>query len=103
MNKIIHTVVQNRQIVIPASDDLPDGTPVEVQITNEVEKTCMDESDWDDSAEGIEAWMREVRDLEPIFSTEAEQSEFAEALQAQKEWEKKHFFEHADRLRDMWE
>ena len=78
----------DRQIVVPVSDDLPDGTKVEVKITIQKEKTNMDESDWDDSPEGIDAWIKAVRELEPILSNEVEQGEFDKALQDQKDWEK---------------
>ena len=62
----------------------------------------MDESDWDDSPEGIDAWIQAVRELEPIFSNEVEQAAFDKALQDQKDWEKSQFFEQAEKLRKMW-
>ena len=102
MNKIIQAVVHDRQIVVQVSDDLPDGTKVEVKITTQKEKTNMDESDWDDSPEGINAWIQAVRELEPIFSNEVEQAAFDKARQDQKDWEKSQFFEQAEKLRKMW-
>ena len=98
MNKIIQAVVHDRQFIVPVSDDLPYGTKVEVRITTQKEKTNMDESDWDDSPEGIDVWIKAVRELEPIFSNEVEQTAFDKALQDQKDWEKSQFFEQAEKL-----
>ena len=103
MNKVIQAVVHDRQIVVPVPNDLPDGTKVEVKITTEIEGTSIEESDWDDSPEGIEKWIQTVRALEPIFSNEVEQAAFDKALQDQRDLEKNQFFEQAEKLRKLWE
>ena len=51
---IIRTVVHHRRIEVPASDDMADGTEVVVQLTLATEPIGIDESDWDDSPEGID-------------------------------------------------
>lgn len=103
MNEIIQAVVHDRQIVVPVSDDVPDGTKVEIRITTDQGNTSMDESDWDDSPEGIEAWIQAVRQLEPLIFTEEEKAVIEADRQARKQWEKDHFFERADRLARQWE
>ena len=103
MIQTIHTVVQDRKIVVPVPDDLPDGTKVEVTISADSEKIGIDESEWDDSPEAIEAWIRQYESLEPLILTDADRAEMDTAMREQKGWEKRHFFEQTDKLRQLWE
>ncbi|HQX51331.1 MAG TPA: hypothetical protein PLY87_26055 [Planctomycetaceae bacterium] len=103
MIQTIHTVVQDRRIVVPVPDDLPDGTKVEVTISAGSEKIGIDESEWDDSPDGIKAWIRQYESLEPLILTDADRAEMDTAMREQKEWEKSHFFEQTDKLRQLWE
>lgn len=63
----------------------------------------MDESDWDDTPEGIEAWIQGIRQLEPMIFTEEEKTKIEVDRHAQIQWEKEHFFERADKLTKQWE
>ena len=67
---IIRTVVHHRRIEIPAPDDMADGTEVVVELSPATEEIGIDESDWDDSPEGIEAWIKAVNALEPFILTD---------------------------------
>jgi len=89
----IHTVVLDRKIVVPVPDDLPDGTMVEVTIAAESKQISLAESEWDDSPEGIEAWIRQYEALEPLLLTDSDRAEIDAAMREQKEWENEHFFE----------
>ena len=100
---IIRTVVHQRRIEIPAPDDMADGTEVVVELTPATETTGIDESDWDDSPEGIEAWIKAVNALEPFIFTEAELAELEADRLARKKWEKEHFIEYSDKLAKQWE
>jgi hypothetical protein len=50
---------------IPAPSDLADGTEVIVTMTQVSKKIGVDEMDWDNSPEGIEAWCQKVSALQP--------------------------------------
>lgn len=66
----IRSIVHNRKIDVPAPDDLPDGTEVVVEVTPATEKIGLNESEWDDSPEGIAAWIEWLDTIEPItFAT----------------------------------
>jgi len=103
MIQTIRTVVQDRKIVVSVPDDLPDGTKVEVTIAPDSEKIGIDESDWNDSPAGIEAWIRQYESLKPLILTDADRAEIDTAMREQEEWEKRHFFEQTDKLRQLWE
>jgi len=94
----IRTIVQDRRIEIPAPDDLADGTEVVIELTPASETTEVDEDEWDDSPEGIEAWIKAVNALEPLIFTEHELAALEADRLARKQWEKDHFFEHSDKL-----
>jgi hypothetical protein len=66
----IRTLVQHRRIEVPAPDDLPDGTEVVVEVIPASKKMGLDESEWDDSPEGVAAWLAWLDMLEPISFAE---------------------------------
>lgn len=99
----IRTVVHDRRIEVPAPENLPDGTEVLIELVPVGEKIGLEESEWDDSPEGIEDWIQWLDSLEPLIFTEEELARIEADRQARKEWEKKHFFEHADKLAKLWE
>ena len=83
--------------------DWPDGTEVRIEPLPEAESLGMREEDWPTTPEGIEQWLRWYDSLEPLIYTPEEEAAIAAARHAQKEYEKSIFFEHADKLRKMWE
>lgn len=100
---IIRTVVHHRRIEIPAPDEMADGTEVVVELTPATEKIGIGELDWDDSPEGIEAWIKAVNALEPFIFTHQELADLAADRLARKQWEKEHFNENSDKLAKQWE
>ena len=100
---IIRTVVHHRRIEIPAPDDMADGTEVVVELTPATETTGIDESDWDDSPEGIDAWIQRYNSLEPLIFTDQELADMEADRLARKLWEKEHFIEYSDKLAKQWE
>ena len=100
---IIRTVVHHRRIEVPASDDMADGTEVVVELTPVTETIGIDESDWDDSPEGIEALIQRYNALEPFIFSDQELADMEAERLARKQWEKKHFIEYSDKLAKQWE
>ena len=99
----IRTIIHNRRIEIPAPDELPDGTEVLVQLAPVCEQAGHNESEWDDSPEGIALWLREYEALEPLVFTAEELANLEADRQERKAWEKSQFHAHADRLAKQWE
>ena len=78
MNPII-TTVRNGKVDVPV--EWPEGTEVRVEPASEA--VGMREEDWDDSPEGIEAWVQWLHRLEPLVLTpeeEIEHRQFAEVM-----------------------
>jgi hypothetical protein len=98
----IRTTVHDRRIEVPAPDDLPDGTDVVVEVVPASEKIGLDESEWDDSPEGIAEWLAWLDTLEPLILSDQELAEIEAERQARKQWEKEQFIDHADRLAKEW-
>jgi hypothetical protein len=103
MIRRIRTTVQDRRIEIAAPDDVPDGAEVIVDLVASDEHLGLEESDWDDSPEGIEAWIDSVHQLQPLILRDDEVSEMKAAKASQKQWEKARFDQHADDLLKGWE
>ncbi len=66
----IRTIVHDRKIEVPAPDDVPDGTEVVVEVSPAREKIGLDDSEWDNSPEGIALWLAWLNTLEPISFAE---------------------------------
>lgn len=62
----IRTVIHDRRIEIPAPDDLPDGTEVEIDLVPVGEKVGLDESQWRDDPEALADWAAWLETIEPI-------------------------------------
>lgn len=99
----IRTTIVDGHVHVPVPDDLPNGTEVEVRISPVASDAKPGDGDWDDSPEGIEAWIKQYDAIEPLVLTEADRAEIAAALQEQKDWETSRFFDHAERQRKLWE
>ena len=74
-----------------------------LKLTPATEAVGIDESDWDDSPEGIEAWIKAVNALEPFIFTDQELADMEADRLARKQWEKEHFIEYSDKLAKQWE
>ncbi len=102
MNTICTTIVDG-YVHVPVSDDLPNGTEVEVRILALTSESKPGDGDWDDSPEGIKAWMKQYDAIEPFILTESDQAVMTTALQEKKDWEKSRFSDQADKQTKLWE
>jgi hypothetical protein len=103
----IRAVIRDRRIDVPAPSDLPDGTEVLLTIGTKLPDGDEREEDvedgWDNSPEGIAAWLKWYDSLEPLIFSNEERAAWEADRQARKEWEKAHFDEHAEKLQRMWQ
>ena len=84
MNAIMATWT-NGQIVPSEPVDWPEGSRLLVeQLEMGGGKIGMDESDWDDSPEGIAKWIAAVEEIEPMIWAEGEEEMYAAARGSQK-------------------
>ena len=88
--------IQNGQVVSSEPIDLPDGTAVRITAPDTAESK--EDDGWDNSPEGIAAWLKRVESLEPLVFTEDERRAWEAASLARKEWEKAHFDEETNKL-----
>lgn len=93
--------IQNGKVVSAEPIDLPDGTAVRITTPDKIESA--EDDGWDNSPEGIEAWLKWMDSLKPLVFTEEEKKAWDAELQARKEWEKAHFDNEVAKLRRMWE
>ncbi len=96
----IKAIVRGGRLETEQPIDLPDGTEVRIALLGGASE---DEDGWDNSPEGIAAWLAWADSLEPLIFTEAERQAWETDRQARKEWEKAHFDEYAEELRRMWQ
>ena len=94
----IRTTVHNGRIDVHVAADLPDGTEVEIRIFPTSADYKPGDRILDDTPEAIEAWIKAVRQLEPLLITPEEQTAWDAAEAQQKQWDKDHFFDRVDRL-----
>lgn len=96
----IKAVVRNGRIETEEPLDLPEGTELEIPRPG-----CSpdDEDGWDNSPEGIAAWLKWYDSLEPLIFTDEERAAWQADRQARKEWEIAHFDEYTDKLQKVWE
>jgi hypothetical protein len=62
----IRAVVHDRRIDVPAPDDLPDGTEVEIRLVPVRETIGLDESQWRDDPEALADWAAWLETIGPI-------------------------------------
>jgi hypothetical protein len=97
----IKAIIRNGRIETDEPINLPEGTELLIPLPNgDAER---EEEAWDDSPEGIEAWLRWCDSLEPLIFTEQELAALEADRRARKEWEKARFDEYADEVRRLWE
>ncbi len=94
-------IARDGQVIIAAPLNVPDGT--EVFVTTGGLDAEAGSDDWDDSPEGVAAWLRWYDSLQPLIYTDEEKAAWEAARREQKAWEIAHFDENAERLRRMWE
>jgi hypothetical protein len=95
----IKAVVRNGRIETDEPLDLPEGTELLIPVPGSAD----DEDGWDNSPEGIAAWLKWYDTLEPLIFTDDERAAWEAEQQARKDWEKAHFDEYAAKLRKAWE
>ncbi len=96
----IKAVIRNGRIETEEPLDLPEGTELLIPLPG---VSPDDEDGWDNSPEGIAAWLKWYDSLEPLIFTEEERSAWEADRQARKEWEIAHFDEYTEKLRKVWE
>ncbi len=74
--KTLKATVRNGGLLLNQPLDLPDGTAVLIQLLGSTEPFNTDtEEGWDNSPEGIAAWVRWCDALEPVKITQQEESD----------------------------
>ena len=93
----IRATWKNGQIIPDGPVDWPEGARLVV------EPEAMPEEESLDTPEAIADWLKWYDSLRPLIFTEEERAGWEADRQARKEWEKAHFYEHAEKLRRIWE
>jgi hypothetical protein len=93
-------LIQGGQVILPQPTDLPDGTEVEIIPVDHPESS---DGDGPVTPEEIARTLAVLDRIQPFEMTDPERAEIEADRQERKEWEKVLFFEHADRLRRIWE
>jgi hypothetical protein len=101
---VLQGTMKNGQIILDAPAVLPEGTRVEVLPIEEAPPTLgMREEDWPTTPERIAALLARMDLVEPGWLSPEDDAAWRSALREQKEYEKAHFFDDAEKLRRMWE
>lgn len=95
----IRTTIINGRIEFVAPLDIPEGADVIVEVCPVAVPVGVDESQWNNSPEGIAEWINWYERLEPLLVSEAEVS----ALVADGQSELAEFNNYADKLARQWE
>lgn len=96
----IKAVVRNGRLEVDEPLDLPDGTVLQIPVPGD---TAQAEGDGPMSPDEIEQVLAAMDRMEPLRMTDAELAAWEADRKARREWEKAHFFEHAEKLQRMWE
>lgn len=94
----INAVVRNGRIETDEPLDLPEGTKLQIPRPTPAD----DEDGWDNSPEGIAAWLKWYDSLEPLIFTDEERAAWEAAMNEYKEWEKANFDDSTDKLQRLW-
>ena len=95
----IKAMVRNGRIETDAPLDLPDGTRLLVLRSSDDDAA---EDDWDNTPEGIAAWLKWYDSLEPLVFTAQEREAWKQDREARKDWELAHSDEREEKLRRIW-
>ena len=95
----IRAMVRNGRIATEAPLNLPEGTELLV-----IHPTADDGADagWDDTPEGIAAWLGWYDSLEPLIFSSQEREAWQQDQNARKAWELAHADERGEALRRLW-
>jgi hypothetical protein len=96
----IKAKVRNGRIETEFPLNLPDGT--ELLVLASVADDDAEEG-WDNTPEGIAAWLKWYDSLEPLLFTIEERDAWRKDQEARKEWELAHADEREEKLRRLWE
>jgi hypothetical protein len=96
----IKAVVRDGRIELDERLDLPDGTVLRIPLPNG--DLVSDDDDAPMTPEEIERVLSAMDAIIPFERTPEEEARLEADRLARKEWEKTHFFEHADKLAGMW-
>jgi len=99
----IKTFVLNGRVELEAPDDWPEGTEVIVERIPDAPRLGLREDDWPTTPEEIAHHLSLMDQIEPLLLTAEEEEQWAASREAQKQFEKAHFAERAERLRRIWE
>lgn len=100
----LHGTFINGQIILDTPAVLPEGTRVEVLPVEGARTSLgMREEDWPTTPEGIAALVARMDRAESEWLSPEDDAAWRADLNAQREFEKAHFFEEADKLQRMWE
>ncbi len=99
---VFKSVVKNGKIELEAPTDWPDGTEVQIELTLPAESIGIRDEDWPDTPEGIARLLESMDQVEPLCMTSEEEAAWTAARNAQKDFEKSRFNEHADSLARDW-
>lgn len=95
---VIKGVVRNGRIETNEPLDLPEGTELLIPLPTRL----ADDDGWDNSPEGIAAWLKWYASLEPLIFTDEEKAAWEADRVARKAWEKANFDDYTDSLTRMW-
>lgn len=97
-------IFKNGQIILDPPAALPEGTRVEVLPVAKAGATLgMREEDWPTTPEGITALLARMDQVELGWLSPEDDAAWRASLGAQKDREKAHFFDDAEKLRRNWE
>jgi hypothetical protein len=97
----IKALIRNGRVEPEQPLELPEGTEVLIVPAHAADDD--DDDGWDNSPEGIAAWLEWYRTLEPLQFTPEEKAALEADRAERKAWELQHFDERMDKLRKMWE
>ena len=93
-------IIQGGQVILPQPMDLPDGTEVKIVPVDQAQGA---DDDGPVTPEEIARTLAAMDRMQPFEMTDQERTMIEADRQERKEWEKALFFEHADRLRRIWD
>ncbi len=96
----IKALVRNGRIETETPLNLPEGTRLLIVPRNPDDDQ---EYVWDDTPEGIDAWLRWYDSLDPLIFTAEEEKAWTDDRAQRKDWELAASDDHARKLRELWD
>src|SRR5437879_3080889 len=94
----IKALVQNGRVETDGPIDLPDGTEILILPCESADTR----DGWEDTPEGIAAWLQWYDSLEPLVFTSEELAAWRTDQQERKDWETEHSDDRERKLRGLW-